>query len=772
MKTAVQNPSTMSPERFQRRVTRAAQQVADFIQERGNERLRQRWEDWHARFVWLKQQSHERPEVSISMVGGTGAGKSTLLNALIGARVLPVSNMKACTAAISEVSYAEGPYRARIEFISRESWQKELDNLLADLREARNAHESAESGDPRLEISRAAMDRLWTVYHKEGQDRESFDPLTLEEPETVRRVLDAGIAELENSHLPDFRKAVSRYLDSKHRYWPIVKRVLIQGPFDALQDGVKLIDLPGVNDPNEAREEVTRTHLKTCRFVWIVFNIKRALTRDTLHLMQSDDFLRQVVMDGRADALTFVGTASDDIDFETAIEEFDLDEDAAYADVIVARNKAVRSVVGDQLDDMAHRLARLGREDPDVAVKLAGKLKKSNILTVSAREYLRLRGLARTNPAGLEHVDQTEIPKLHSHMQQTSANYGLEAHIASLDRQLRMLVAEINREIQSQRTMLRSQAEVSEKQRKEMGAAVDAARSFLERDLNDSKERLEQDLDASQGLLGERIKRAVDRAKLELEEATLLKWSKTHHATIKAVCRRGGVYVGTTGRNDFPADLCKPILDGIAFAWSDFFGEKLKQILEKWTNRLRRNADDYRRRLFESLSSTADLPSGIVKNMSGIFETNDKILDEILAQISTEMENKILEKQRTLYEKVPEQVKASMQPAFEAAADERGKGMKQRIMETLSSHARQVSQIMFDDAREALLSGVRSLNRWITAEYTKMTEAVTRNASLAAENVVSSEGRLTADNIATQQQLLNEFEELVGQIVCDAQPAS
>ncbi len=38
--------------------------------------------------------------------------------------------------------------------------------------------------------------------------------------------------------------------------------------------------------------------------------------------MQSEEFLRQIVMDGRADALTFVGTAADDIEIESGIDEF------------------------------------------------------------------------------------------------------------------------------------------------------------------------------------------------------------------------------------------------------------------------------------------------------------------------------------------------------------------------------------------------------------------------------------------------------------------
>lgn len=763
---------SLSPGQFRKRVKRAYEEVKQFIEKKKNERFLKLWPEWNQRFRVIHEQSTDRPEVAISMIGGTGAGKSTLLNALIGARVLPISNMRACTAAISEVAYIDGPFQAKVEFISRELWEKEIQLLQEEYQDSQNGEEFTDSNDPQLTISRAALDKIWSVYKPSNDaDKKDFDPFDIVEPPEIKIVLDKGFMEVETDSLKDFREKVSQFLDSKHRFWPLVKSVSILGPFESLKDGAKLIDLPGVNDPNEVREEITRTHLKTCRFVWIVFNIKRALTKDTMNLMQSDDFLRQVVMDGRADALTFVGTASDDIDIESGIEEFDLDEDAEIVEIISARNKAVRNVVLDQLDDLSHRLARLGNEDPQVANKLAKKLKASNILTISAREYLRLSGLARTNPSGLNDVDETEIPALINHMQSVCSNYGVEAHIKSLNRQLNLLISEIKQEIKSQKAILNNQEKVTEKQRKELGAAVKTARSFLSRDLKDSKERLTQDLESSQALLSERIKRAVDRARNELEETTVRQWARTHHGTIKAVCRRGGMYIGSTGRNDFPTDLCKPILNGIAFAWSGFFGDKLGQTMEKWTARLRRNSDDYRSVMIKTLGQTLNLPDSVFKSISDVFDTTERVLDEILAQITNEMDNKITEKQRTLYEKVPDQVRANMQTAFEQAAQEKGAGMKQRMIEILSSHAREVSDIMFDDARDILLKGVRSLNNWLVSEYDKMIDSISRNAEMVSENLVSGGSQLSVERIVAQLKILNELEEIIKNLV-SSQPTA
>lgn len=296
-----------------------------------------------------------------------------------------------------------------------------------------------------------------------------------------------------------------------------------------------------------------------------------------------------------------------------------------------------------------------------------------------------------------------------------------------------------------------------------MRAAVEAARAFLDRDLDDARERLAQDLEAGQSLLAERVKRAVERAKHDLDQ-TLSRWERMHHKTIQAVCRRGGAHVGTH-RNDFPADLSKPILDGIAFAWSDFFGEKLRQTLERWTDRLVRHVASYREQLGKKVAEADDVSPSVVKNLDGIFETTTKIVQEVLAQTHNQTDTKILHEQRTLYEAIPDQVKANMQSAFMKAAEEKGAGMKSRMVAILGQHAHKVSQVMFDDARDALVNGVRSLNDWLIREYETMIQAVQRNASLAAENLVVSGERMTADAMAAEQAIVTNLQELLTELV-------
>jgi len=630
--------------------------------------------------------------------------------------------------------------------------------LLADLRDAEKlAAQDGVADPPAQQLSRAVRDKLWALYRpSEDAEYASFDPFNLVEPPEIKFSLDTGFTELTCANLKDFQKHVARYLDSQHRFWPIVKSVQVRGPFAPLRDGAKIIDLPGLNDPNEAREQVTRMHLKECRFVWIVFNIRRGLTKDIVSIMQTDDFLRRIVMDGRAHSLTFVGTVADELgDLSAAARQFALAEDAPELDIITARNREVRRHLRTELKELAYSLAESAKEGKETADKLAAALRSSKVFTVSSLEYLRLLKLSRAHPKGLTNLGQTEIPGLQEHMHRICATHGVAMHCQTLNRQLELILADVEAELRSHEASIKNRLDISERGQKEMRAAVDAARSFLERDLDSVRELLAQDLESAQATLAERLKRAVERAKQELDQ-TFLRWERIHHLTLRAVCRRGGVHVGTH-RNDFPADLSKPILDGIAFAWSDFFGERLHQSLEKWTERLLRQSQEYRTRLRDSVAAVPDLGSNVLTNLQGIFVTTEKVLRELLAQTNNQMDAKIQHEQRTLYESIPGQVRANMEQAFQDAADEKGAGMKRRIVEVLARHAREVSNVMFDDARDAIVNGVRKLNDWLTREFTSMIEAIIRNAGLAAQNLVAGRSDRTAEAMAAEQKLLGEL---------------
>lgn len=752
------------------RIQRAYNSVREYINDRANERLKSLWPEWERHFKRLDDDAKRRPEVEIALVGTTGAGKSTLINALIEDRLLPASTKNACTSAVCQLGYDPARYSATVEFVTREEWQQEVENLVADLRDEQFTRETAgEDLDALSELPREARAKLEGVYGLTALSTEIDSHNFVETPE-IADAFNDGARTFQCESLKELGKRISQYVDRKHRFWPIVKSVDVRGPFRNLSDGVRIIDLPGLNDPNEAREQVTRKYLKRSRFVWIVFSTKRSLTKDIMEFMESGDFFRQIILDGRADSLTLIGTHADEFDLATALDELELQEGTHFDDVVRVRNESVRVEARAHLGELIRRLAVNAQATESSRQVISAKIKSSSVFAVSSKEYLRIREISKTNSAGFNSIEQTEIPALVEHMRKICADYGVAAHCEAIDRQLRTLFAEIKCEIESQQASLKARAETTSHGREKLEAAVQSARDFLERDLEEASERLVEILDADQSLLAERIKRAVERAQNELRQ-TCQRWHGMHWATMRAVCRRNGVHVGKNGKSDFPADLSKPILDGIAFAWTDFFGDRLQRTLEKRTDILLRVAEKYRGKLVQQLEGASDVSGELVSSMERLSGTTEKVLKELLGQISQKMQDRIEADQRSLYETVPNGVRENMREAFEEAAEQSGSGMKQRMVEILTSHAQRVSQVMFDDARESLLAGVRGLNDWLVGEHRGMIDAVRRNAKLAAENLLSTGRQMTEDMIEEELDRLSDFLNLLADLD-QASPAS
>ena len=72
------------------------------------------------------------------------------------------------------MGYYPGMYRAQIEFVSRESWQREIDLLLGDWQDVNAFAGEDANGDPWADMSRAVRDRLWAVY-KPADDADPKD---------------------------------------------------------------------------------------------------------------------------------------------------------------------------------------------------------------------------------------------------------------------------------------------------------------------------------------------------------------------------------------------------------------------------------------------------------------------------------------------------------------------------------------------------------------------------------------------------------------------
>ncbi|XP_043922330.1 uncharacterized protein LOC122797873 [Protopterus annectens] len=223
------------------------------------------WLDQSNELLKLLEQTESNSDslkTHIAVVGGTGAGKSTLLNALLDEEdLLPTSSMRACTASVVEVSYntKNQKYEADVEFFTEQEWYTELEALIDDLRDTSGKLEKC-CPDSDTEAA-VAFRRVMAVYGK------------IAEVEELKQIHDVTgylgrTEQITEKEVTEFHNKIERFIESSvnssqngkgGEYWPMVKKVQLHVPrADVLRSGTVLVDLPGVNDSNPARDSVAK----------------------------------------------------------------------------------------------------------------------------------------------------------------------------------------------------------------------------------------------------------------------------------------------------------------------------------------------------------------------------------------------------------------------------------------------------------------------------------------------------------------------------------
>ncbi|OCL10223.1 hypothetical protein AOQ84DRAFT_387654 [Glonium stellatum] len=302
---------------------------------------------------WLKsienlQKQAVQKQTVVGVVGNTGAGKSSVINALLDEeRLVPTNCMRACTAVVTEMSWNDSKkrnskYRAEIEFITRQDWEKELDTLLKDLLDS-NGEVSRECRDQDSE-SGIAWAKFKAVYPQKTKEMlAKSDVKSLMQDKSLLNILGTTKKISEADPEPFYRR-LQTYVDSKEKvtgkepkekkkkekrkmeFWPLIKVVKIYAKSPALSTGAVIVDLPGVHDSNAARAAVAQGYMKQCTGLWIVAPINRAVDDKAAKSLLGESFKRQLKYDGTYSNVTFICSKTDDISITEASDSLGLNE--------------------------------------------------------------------------------------------------------------------------------------------------------------------------------------------------------------------------------------------------------------------------------------------------------------------------------------------------------------------------------------------------------------------------------------------------------------
>ena len=201
----------------------------------------------------------------IGITGVLSAGKSTFLNALLGQEVLGTSSVPE-TANLSILRYGETP-RARVHFWSKEQWE--------DLE------------------SQGAYDSHLQAFVKEG--KEHFKDKLQDFITSPKYTKDIELNEL------------SAYTSANHtsKFCNLVEKVELFMPLAFLENGVEIVDTPGLDDPITKREDITREYIEHCDMLIHIMNTSCAATQKDI------DFILEALLEQNISRLLVVLTRID-----------------------------------------------------------------------------------------------------------------------------------------------------------------------------------------------------------------------------------------------------------------------------------------------------------------------------------------------------------------------------------------------------------------------------------------------------------------------------
>jgi GTPase SAR1 family protein len=696
----------------------------------------------------LKLASDNPPDIPIALIGPARVGKSTLINSLLGARILSEDDRRFCTAAITVLRFHDNSfYEARLQFSSAEDWALELETCREILSTTYDP-EDGESSEERKYHENA----LRTVYRFEPGERIDLDHLTL--PSETEALLEMGKLKFLNAEPKELAKQLMPYTTSDGNFWPLVNCVEISGPFAPLRKGLQLVDLPGLNDPNPARERITSEYIDKSPYIWLTFSAQTPLTKDLHKLLVERKLLRQFLFEGKVNSFAVIGTHSDNVDCdEDTLEKYGLPPSSSRAALVSRRNERLRAEVIEDLKKIVDELVEQSGDDGNVRMEYREKITKVPVFLVASKEYQRHKGLVRGGNPPFLSEQQSQIPELLTHLEATGKDRDGEAHLRSLNEKLRPVLDEMHQFFRRRRDRFRSfRLEVTDRRQAVLRVTPPALATLTTR-LAEAKSEALLELAADKKAFTAKLESATSRAQRDLE-MTIAVWRGINHMSLKAVVVRGGRFTSpSSGRRfDLAEDLARPILDSIPFAWDHFFGTEFKQIVTVYHKRLESNAEhllsDLKIALLRGDETLRQLESQVDEDIAATRKSLEVRVGETLQRI----ENHIQETRQDLYKSISSTASQQMQPAFETAKEEKGRGMKARMLEVLESHAQQIAIDFYKTIERDLLDGLLEMEREFANQIDKL------------KGYLVDEGQRVIENVAGPDNSSNDREARLNQI--------
>jgi hypothetical protein len=682
----------------------------------------QEWDAWCKELSAVREQLYGSECIRIALVGTTGAGKSSFLNAVLGQQLLPVGVMEPCTAFVTVVRYHRyGGYEMAVDFISEAEWRSDLDTLQYFLAAGEDKHhpEARKAIQVLKKRIQAVFGAAWSEHLTPA------DIASLPLPAEVAAIFAAQSRQVSSfGYSHEMLAQLKTLIHGKSLLWPLVKQVTISGPYACLQGGLELVDLPGLNDPNEARVEVTRGFLRSSPFVWVMFPMVRGLTNDIQMILHEEKLLRTLVLSGSYAALSLIGTKADDVDANVA-EQLGLEPDSSLSEIIQQYRQQTTIKAREQLVGMVRDLGN-ATDQGETLDRLIDMAHHIEVYATSANAYCRLEGIGSLlKDYGIDRIEDTGIPAIHALLQHIGQDFGTAFYVNIAIQRLTQLCDEITfffrTKTQKSSPEIDQVRELVEQETAAFSSSMDAA---------EQQARLQLEYYREQFL--ERIEPLLSASIHEVER-TCQGWRNLQWITLRAIMARNGLFKSTTSGQtyDFNGDLAEPLLRQLPVSWEKYFSNDLRRVQDEFINHTKTTS--------LLLSSQVRLAVKLVfrKDSEPLRQQFTALQDRVsvLSQLTnSQLQQAIADQRRALANSIPQTAKQYMLPAYEMAKQESGDGAKGRVLGLLEPKALEVTPLIYANIQHDLIEGLHSLEAMFRRLFGQLAQAAKDHAQHLAHN--------------------------------------
>lgn len=633
--------------------------------------------------------------------------------------------MKPCTAFVTVVRYLAGPgYRITVQFCSPLEWRSDLENLVATLRSGETDEESGDRSESKRFMD-AARKRLQAVYGdslSEGLDTEEI--LNWPLPSEAERVFSAGSLEIKRfADSKEMLFYLQKLIGGKSPMWPLIKQVNVSGPYDFLAGGLELIDLPGLNDPNESRVEVTRKFLRTSPFVWVVFPMVRGLTDDVQRIFREEKLLRTLVLSGTYSALSLVGTKADDIDTNMA-SPLGLPEDCTFQELVAAYCTQTVTEARSQLEEMVRDLTT-SAEEKETLARMIEIARQVQVYPTSANAYMKVKGIGRLRKDYGLKEEETGIPGVHQHLLEIARKAGTTSRVEMALKRLDQLRDEIA-------FFFRAKAQSPSPEVDKARANIQAEHDNLGNVIKDIQKRTKDQLSYCRKHFVEKIDPLLG-VSIQGVRRTAEGWRLIHWAILRAIVQRNGAFKSpTNGRSyNLNEDVAEPLLGQLPVSWEQYFTDDLGRITDEFVLLIKQSGKNFCERVRLIIDLIFQRKDTSVEEQLTWFQ--DKVA--LLAQTAkTQVLAAVRDRRSDLAAKIPLVAQSRMQPSYKVSKGESGSGIKKRILDHLQPAAVESARPLYSTIQADLLEGLNELESIINRMLGDLAQAAQEQAKIIAHN--------------------------------------